>query len=536
MNCIKTYTKYPFTGKISEAQNSSSYEILTTNSLTRGLSLTATKSISIRLPKERTIKGTEKNVYYWLLNQSVTGDEGESVFRLFDEAPVGEVQRYQFKLDEFLMVCSEDMSIINVYGSGTVITRYAESGTTLTKMPAWEVKDIGEIDLNDLEKIRQATTSLENSLSIDLKEMQFVVLSKGAEIYTENSEIDINGEAKSIGGPGSKICYKSSASDPNWTEIIQKDLDSEALENLDGWSIYSALNINISPETPQALLNGHKFILENTDGDTYSYDGNTENPVYLQASSSIALFGGTHLNVSTTDVYTEKTEYPEFVGYTQPDLSEQDITITNNFDCVIEFNHDDASGGRIEKQFNFSTPEGEYIIPLVINSSNINDLKLILNSTGASIQLLNSIPDSSYSNSIYITSPQSGTWYYIKLTVTEVQSSGINLNVSILDPGSGKKKITFGAISQRVAREYSTYNGDFESAVISRIQALDTDGIFDYSYAIPEEDYIKDPLDPLSFLNSKHIFNKFTICKLTPTTKKYMDNTTGDITVTNKIK
>lgn len=182
-------------------------------------------------------------------------------------------------------------------------------------------------------------------------------------------------------------------------------------------------------------------------------------------------------------------------------------------------------------------PEGKYIIPVLISSSNITDLIIELHNTGASIQLLNNIPNSNVGNVIYITSPAPGSWHYIKLTVTEFQATGMDLLVSITNPGENViKKVKFCGLSQRTARTYDSYKGDFEASVLERINNLDTEGRFDYSYEIPDEDYIEDPLLPLSFLNTKHIFNKFTICKIQPTTKKYMDNTTGDITVTNKIK
>ena len=365
--------------------------------------------------------------------------------------------------------------------------------------------------------------------------MKFVALGKDAQLYASPDILHIDNNAKSIGPVGSSIFYKSSKSDSEFTEIKQLDLSQEELGNLEGWSIYSVLNLNISPETPQELLDGHSVILTDTSGINYTYSGNSNNATYIQSSSSIAREGGEHLDVSQYDIYTEKTEYPEFIGYTQSDMSEQSVSI-DNFNCIINF-EGDSSGDRIEKDFEFSMPEGEYIIPVLINSSNITNLKIELQGTGASIQLLNNIPNSNLRNTIYITSPNAGSWHYIKLSVKETQVDGLKLFVSINNPGEGIiKKVKFGGLSQRIARTYESYNGDFETAVLDRINNLDTEGRFDYSYEIPDEDYIEDPLLPLSFLNAKHIFNKFTICKIQPTTKKYMDNTTGDITVTNKIK
>ena len=62
--------------------------------------------------------------------------------------------------------------------------------------------------------------------------------------------------------------------------------------------------------------------------------------------------------------------------------------------------------------------------------------------------------------------------------------------------------------------------------VVSKVVSLDTDSKFDYTYEIPETDYIENPLDSQSFTNNSHPYNKFTISQI------YCNDTT----VTNKIK
>jgi len=44
------------------------------------------------------------------------------------------------------------------------------------------------------------------------------------------------------------------------------------------------------------------------------------------------------------------------------------------------------------------------------------------------------------------------------------------------------------------------------------VRDLDVDKVFNYSYEIKDEELIKNPLDPLSFLNTNHPFNRCTIC------------------------
>lgn len=54
---------------------------------------------------------------------------------------------------------------------------------------------------------------------------------------------------------------------------------------------------------------------------------------------------------------------------------------------------------------------------------------------------------------------------------------------------------------------------DLES-ILPIITKYDPDNVYDYTYVVPEDVLIEDPLDPNSFLNEAHIFNKFTLCEM----------------------
>ena len=51
---------------------------------------------------------------------------------------------------------------------------------------------------------------------------------------------------------------------------------------------------------------------------------------------------------------------------------------------------------------------------------------------------------------------------------------------------------------------------------------------YNYTYVVDKDEEIKNPLNAEAFLDSNHIFNKFTICQ--------MNTSTTDIYITNKIK
>ena len=52
--------------------------------------------------------------------------------------------------------------------------------------------------------------------------------------------------------------------------------------------------------------------------------------------------------------------------------------------------------------------------------------------------------------------------------------------------------------------------------------------MYDFSYVVDKDVLIDNPIDSNSFLNSNHIYNKFTICQI--------DTDNSDIYITNSTK
>ena len=71
-------------------------------------------------------------------------------------------------------------------------------------------------------------------------------------------------------------------------------------------------------------------------------------------------------------------------------------------------------------------------------------------------------------------------------------------------------------------------NADEFASLKSKILQLDTKRVFDFAYDVDEDTLVENPLDPNSFLDPNHIFNKFTICQ--------MDTPRLTVFITNKIK
>ena len=50
-------------------------------------------------------------------------------------------------------------------------------------------------------------------------------------------------------------------------------------------------------------------------------------------------------------------------------------------------------------------------------------------------------------------------------------------------------------------------------ALLGKISSLDVNKVFDYSYTVPEEDLVENPLLPKSFTEINHVYNRYTICQ-----------------------
>ena len=116
----------------------------------------------------------------------------------------------------------------------------------------------------------------------------------------------------------------------------------------------------------------------------------------------------------------------------------------------------------------------------------------------------------------------SGTYHYI-VEIKDSVSYAFELVTSHLDADSAVpefdimslKKFTYPTLT-----DLHTQKIDFFDDVIDVINSLDVTGKFNYLYQVPSSTLIKYPLKAASFVNDKHVFNKFTICEYVESTKK----------------
>ena len=288
------------------------------------------------------------------------------------------------------------------------------------------------------------------------------------------------------------------------------------------WNGRSLLDVNITPSVSQTLLRNQQIYYTNVDGETkhidgadyigtsttYTPDPRGYYPCCLLSSFSVHSDGSSKIKtqlVSYDESNNKITEYLKLYPFVQfSDLyagTKPLITTNSNGDMTFVFTPSVQT-----RKVAINVPTGQYIIPVTVYDSNINvNVKVdnvslprmydkettdAINSPGVYDLYMNL--DDIVNDSSYIAS---GGDYH----VLEISVSGIEYDCSV-------------KLSNCYKYIYPTDTFGFTTDWIEYwINELDTNHIFNYSYQVPSEILIENPLNSQEFFNTNHIYNKFTI-------------------------
>ena len=308
------------------------------------------------------------------------------------------------------------------------------------------------------------------------------------------------------------------------SSLIAKQLRAQGVNTPlvggDGWDGRSVLNIACSPSMPQKLLGEQSFTYSTFDVDTGEIDYNVDtitgsdvSPVYILSDYPYDMDGGVNVDVSRQN---SNGEYSYMSIYSYGATTSSDSRIKYNSDGTIDINLGQSPDNVKELEFNI--PAGNYIIPLSHSNTSLTSLTVKL-----------SVDKGSTYTSVYPIYGGSGEYknsgmYYLLMTIPQ---STVQCFLKVTSAGSDASyPISIGKLL-KFEKPESMSDGTFE-AVLQRVFYLDTDNKYDYTYEVPDDNLIEDPLSSESFLNKNHIFNKFTICQI--------DTKNMSIYMTNKIK
>lgn len=533
--------------------------------------LTGTNQITTKKPHTIHINNKDGNGtdrVYWILNNKTA----TSKYKLFDKT-FEKSQSYTLQTGEYFIYGNSSQTQLIMLSSGTKITRSSDY-----EMEIWEVPAISydEFIKNPFKALEDNWKIIPNKINLYATEQEFYQIGPGYQVLLRYKT---DPEGYSMDNPHYIDFHNSYITYRDGTTINGTTLEGDAA-TLDGiiitliddndtvvdpplsyrnnsefsWVGKTLLNLNCSNTSPQLVTANQTVIFYSvTSDDTdalklpISINGKATD-TYLLTDTQLNLAGGTKIDITSVDLMTGTIEPLNAYVYTAsaPTSEMSDVGVTSETWQVsfngandqmeitlptkteIDSNSEDF-GNYI---FPITLPKGSYVIPITISPFGIDALTIYFNpnrdditNQAGKIDLVDITSTSEYNEAglhhlLLDLSKQSSELVSGYLCINFENSSAEN--TSILEVGVPYKyRYEHGNIARfddilSLLNEYNNYNGQ---------------PIFNYTYQVPEEDLIEDPLIAKEFLDAGHPFNPFTICQWDTTNK-----TLNSLIIENKIK
>ena len=533
--------------------------------------LTGSHTITPRRLNRIHINNTENgtNNVFWILNSVKDGR-----CELFTSNTENERSHtYTLQSGEYFIYSNASRTQIVMLGQGTVISR---TGNTQT---SWSVEQVSYNDFiaEGLDYI-DSPTSDGNSLT------KWWTIDKDTDVYaTEMLFHQLGPETKltlTYNGPEETrpkkirfsnsgvyaIPHEGAAEEPvNLAQYTISYQDSEGKETTLpvrtndslAWTGKSILNINTSPTNPQKLEK-HQYIEvkqqvdDEAEPQVLKFDGTK----YFMADRYVNITGGIDVDVTSLDIYGNLKKLLVYI-YNLFDTSfVKDVEYTGFTTLVkISRDDDDVDFTKEYKHFvPFAIPEGDYIVPIQIQDSSVfNSLSVEYYNGKYKFNTVNSVPvglgvvvipgkgktdpDATLVLEPLIGDKKKNTWYtengtyYFKLP--HRYADGYEWGAIVI-----REKHKGNSPSDIVIKSPHKYvlnpdiDGNYVQEVTDDVISMSHD-LFNYTYIVPDDIEISNPLNSSTFFMSQHVYNPYTISQWiwnTDTSKK------PDMIVTNKIK
>ena len=491
-------------------------------------------SYKVESLKQNTTDLSDK-LCYWLLNNN------ENI--LFKSTDVEKI----LDTNEYFIYTDRIKSGIVILGSGTKITRQS-AGTVVRinkNIPAEQIAESGVSSIPD-----SAFYTWPQGSSVTAHEMVIYTFGKGTKV-TATVTNPVNNNLKAC----SNLKYRN---------------PGEAEQELKGteWQIRSRLNINATPSSPQVLGTNQSLKIHYTS--TTGTD--TSNPVTITDKSilfneNVQLAGGTGIDTSVLDLegnvnyslnalvfedeasalhlklpYISKTKIisagilkENADGNSVDDYTWDTFIQSNSGNYVIQpkdfgsDNNSDIKNIATIKTSQNTDPQTWYI-KVNGNASNnqmYEEVYSLTLSSGKTALIKLYVSGASSTHPVIITTEDSGT---IKDYTTgqdfsednEIKSSGVyyllltgpltTIKISVPDIKDISTTLDRTLYRFDEKPDITARNTLVRNKILSNLE--NTDYKFDYTYIVPDDVKIDDPLDPDSFWSSNHYCSRFTIAQL----------------------
>lgn len=416
-------------------------------------------SYKVESLKQNTTDLSDK-LCYWLLNNK------DNI--LFNSKETEKI----LDTNEYFIYTDRIKSGIVILGSGTKITR--PTGGTVVRInkniPAEQIAESGVSSIPD-----SAFYTWPQSSSVTAHEMVIYTFGKGTKV-TATVTNSVNNTLKDC----SNLKYRN---------------PGEAEQELKGteWQIRSRLNINATPSSPQLLGTNQTITLSwkpTAEADPVSQEIKTGKSILF--NENVQLAGGTGIDTSVLDLEGN-------VNYSLNALVFEDKTSALEF--KLPYTNKTGTVYTADYQLTLEDSKTALIKLYVSGASNTN--KITVTKTGnGSIKDYTTGQDFSEDNEI-----KSSGVYYLLLT-GPLSTITISIpNVSGISTTLDRTLYRFDEKPDITAR-----NTLIRNKILSNL--TNTDYKFDYTYIVPDDVKIDNPLDPDSFWSSNHYCSRFTIAQL----------------------
>lgn len=414
-------------------------------------------SYKVESLKQNTTDLSDK-LCYWLLNNS------ENI--LFKSTDVEKI----LDTNEYFIYTDRIKSGIVILGSGTKITR-PEAGTVVRinkNIPAEQIAESGVSSIPD-----SAFYTWPSNSDVIAHEMVIYTFGKGTKV-TATVTNSVNNTLKDC----SNLKYQN---------------PGEAEQELKGteWQIRSRLNINATPSSPQVLGTNQNLKIHYTS----TTGTNTSNPITIIGKSilfneNVQLAGGTDIDTSVLDLEGN-------VNYSLNALVFDDKTS----ELQLKLPH-----GNVYNANYPLTLKGDEtaLIKLYVYGANSTDKITVTKAAGDNGNIKDYTANTDGAARIEITS--SGV-YYLLLTGP---LTTITISVPNIEGISTTLDRTLYRFNEKP--DVNARNTLVRNKILSNLK--NTGYKFDYTYIVPDDVKIDNPLDPDSFWSSNHYCSKFTIAQL----------------------
>lgn len=458
-----------------------------------GYSLTGTRQIVTKKQNEVKIAEKQKSTaMFWILNHVSNGNTAV----LFDT----NVMTYTLQNGEYLFYTNPSKTQLVALGAGTIITR--DTTTTQLTCESITYDDLitkgflsylnGEVDGVDRWKnvadnvtvVEQQYYQLGQKTIFKLRNSKFAnktIVIKNDGMY-ENDELitDTTG-------------FTFSFLDSESTSTEETTLSTTTDKSLQ-WNVNSLLNMNVSPTTPMEL-NEHQFI-------TVLATPEVELTGIIYTNKPLTSVGGDIVDVRWYDITTLNYTPIEFYSYNDAETLEPQWVWSGT-----QANIDVDPSSTYTSAHTYTLLPGSYIVPVIIKCDDAPDIKIALETTEGKLYLKTNSTSANgdEENSVF---DHTGA-YYCRLNIENT----ITYNLVITSGSTSRVTVVFNPLHEYKTEGTIFNDSAYLDTIYNRTQELDRSHYFNYTYSVPDEQLIENPLESTSFFRSAHIYNKNTIAQ-----------------------